>query len=558
MKKIYKYFILIFPLVVLSGCANFFDINKDKNNPLDATLPQLMLAPELSVFDAFGDGAGGLGDLTGQWAHHTVQRGPNNFYFMDGNEFNIQLSWGTVYNQALEDLNIIIDKGTTQGGYTYAGVAKLLKAYTLATTIDIYGIAVDTEFGQGAANLAPHFDTGEQVYAHCFALIDDAKADLAKTVVSSLAIPKAANSVDQIYKGDIDKWTRFANSLKLKLYNQVRLTSMYNAADVAALITANNFMGATTDGFRFLYTNSNTPENRHPLFSQDYQGGVSNYIDPSFFCFMKGISSTTSDAGGSTTATVSLNPLFSGIVDPRIPYYFYNQLSATKNPQNPFSYRNGNFLGIWFASFNIDPKEGFDQSSSSTLVGLYPCGGPYDDGSGTTHTSTSGLGGAGYQRLYPYYSHLFTRAELALTMGTEAAPAAADSLLSKGITAAFAEVNEMAAKASAPLISNSALNKYRKAVIQKFAGAATPDAKLEVLMSAKWVANFKSGPDAYTDYRRTGYPVMFDPGTDNNPLTVLNRNYPVSFPLNSIELKTNANAPTDRNPGLTKVFWDVN
>lgn len=536
MKKT-KYFILIFTMVALSGCADFFDINKDLNNPTDATLPQLLLAPQVNIFDAFGDGLSGVGDLTGQWVHHTVQRGPNNFYFMDGNEFAIASAWSDIYNSALEDLNIIISKAEAQGAHNYAGVAKLLKAYTLATTVDIWGIAVNTEFGQGPANFAPHFDTGEEVYAACLALIAEAKTDLGKTVSASLAI----GPQDQIYNGKVATWIKFANSLKLKLYNQVRLTNLYDAADVTALLTEDNFISANSEGFRLLYTNSNTPENRHPLFVEDYTGAVSNYIDPYFFLFMKG--------------DPSLYPLFSGIADPRIPYYMYNQLATGENPQNKFAYKNGNFLAIWFASFNIDPNEGFDQGNSQTLVGLYPCGGPYDDGLGVNRTSTIGMGGAGYQRLYPFHSQLFTRAELALTMNTGEDAAA---LLTAALDAAFAEVNEVADKAKAPTISVSDITTYETAVLNLFNSAATTDNKLEILMAAKWVSNFKSGPDAYTDYRRTGYPVMFDPATDNNAVTVLNRNYPVSFPLNALDLKINPNAPTDRNPGTTKIFWDLN
>src|SRR6185295_5955080 len=149
MKKTYKFSILIlFTMVVLSGSADFLDINKDKNNPLTATLPQLLLTPEVMIFDGFGDGNGGVSDLTAQWAHYTVQRGPNNFYFMDGNEFAISTAWGDVYKGALEDLNIIIDQATKQGATNYSGIAKVLKAYTYATAVDIWGVAVLNEFGK--------------------------------------------------------------------------------------------------------------------------------------------------------------------------------------------------------------------------------------------------------------------------------------------------------------------------------------------------------------------------------------------------------------------------
>ncbi len=558
MKKTYKYSALVLTMVVMASCARFFDVNKDVNNPLTAKPSQLLLAPTVSIFDVFGDGPSGVGDLTGQWAHHTVQRGPNNFYFMDGNEFAIQDSWGNLYNGALEDLNLLIDQAHVAGNFHHAGMAEILKAYALATTVDIYGIAVDKEFGI-KGNTTPHFDKGEDVYAHALTLIDAGIVDLHKKVLPTQRV----DTEDQLFGGEvspaapnnkcIERWIRFGNSLKLKLYNQVRLTSMYDAAAVAALIANDSFMTSTAGGFRLKYTNSQSPENRHPLFAQDYTGGVSNYIDPFLFYFMKGASNLTVPAG--YTQPLNQRFPFAGIVDPRIPYYFYNQLKgATKVPQNPFTLRDGDYLSIWFASFNIDPKEGFDQSSSSTLVGLYPCGGQYDAGAGTTHTSTGGLGGAGYQRLYPFHSHLFTLAELDLINNVDPSKTT-DVILGLAIDAAFQEVTDAIGTSGAPAISGAA---YKASILALFNAAATTNDKLEIIIASKWVANFKSGPDAYTDYRRTGYPVMFDPATDNNPLTVLNRAYPLTFPLNSIEIKTNPNAPTDRFPGSTTVFWDIN
>lgn len=544
MKKILKYFIPLFSLFIVSSCDDFLDINKDINNPLDARLNQLLPSAQVMIFDAFGNGSAGLSDLASQWVHHTVQRGPSNFYFMDGNEFAINVAWGNIYNGALKDLDLIISKSKEQGASNYSGIAKLLKAYTYTMAIDFWGIAVFTDYGKGADNFFPKYDKGEDVYSAAFTLISEAKDELGKSFPASLDIITKGNGADQIYGGDLKKWLKFANSLKLKLYNQVRLTSLYNVTDVSALLTENNFISTVDEGFRLLYNSSNTPENRHPLFTSDYIGAPNNYINPYFYLSMNG--------------TGTYNPLLTGIVDPRIPYYFYNQLATGESAQNKTAYKNGNFVSIWFASFNIDPNEGFDQGNSQTIVGLYPCGGAYDDakvvdGKAVKRSVTSGLAGAGFQRLYPLYAQLYTRAELALTMGTGEN---ALTLLTDAIKASFAEVNSIATIANAPVITDVARDTYITSISALYtAGSASK--KLEILMSQKWTASFGFGADPYTDYRRTGYPLMFDPATDNNPLTVLNRNYPVSFPLDVFDTKTNPNAPTDRNPGITKIFWDI-
>jgi hypothetical protein len=87
--------------------------------------------------------------------------------------------------------------------------------------------------------------------------------------------------------------------------------------------------------------------------------------------------------------------------------------------------------------------------------------------------------------------------------------------------------------------------------------AGTAQEKLEHIMTQKWIASFGFSVDAYTDYRRTGYPILFDPNTDNNPFTILNRAFPVSIPYFIDDLQINPNADPQRNPATDKVFWDV-
>ncbi len=96
-------------------------------------------------------------------------------------------------------------------------------------------------------------------------------------------------------------------------------------------------------------------------------------------------------------------------------------------------------------------------------------------------------------------------------------------------------------------------------------------------MTQKWISSFGSYIDQYTDYRRTGYPVLFDPnktGSVTPPIggdlsrasgsdPVVNvscpRGYPRSLPWSiSNELDVNKNAPKEKTDLTTPfVFWDV-
>jgi hypothetical protein len=134
------------------------------------------------------------------------------------------------------------------------------------------------------------------------------------------------------------------------------------------------------------------------------------------------------------------------------------------------------------------------------------------------------------------------------------APGDAKSLFLAALNASFDEVNEIAQLAAVPLPDRAT---YVSAIMTKYDVAASSDKKLELIITEKWVASFGFSIDSYTDYRRTGYPVMFDPNTDNNPVTILNRAYPVSLAYFVDDLQINPNADAQRNPATDKVFWDV-
>jgi len=539
-QRIYKSLIALTAVMTMAtGCGDFLDINTDPNNPLDSRLDQVLPTVETAIFEALGNGPGGMSDITSQFIHHTAQRGPSNFYFMAGNEFNIANAWPNLYSSAMMDLNVMITKATERKSWHYLGIAQTLKAYSYSQMVDMWGKAAYFDFGKGTEDPFPKFDEGADIYPELQKMLAEAVANFAQEA------SEEPGADDLIYGGDVEKWQKLANALRLKLYNQVRLTSQYDAAAVDAILADGTLPGTVTDGFKLLYGSTNNPENRHPLFKQDYVDNNANYIDPYFYLVMKGDNSLP-----------VFNPLLEGIEDPRIPHYFYNQL-AGDDPQNPTTTAYwGDFLSIWFASYNIDPNEGFDQAQSQTVVGEYPAGGAYDDGSGTTAGVATGqnpgLGGAGYQRLYPLFAHLFTRAELSLTKG---AAGDARDLFEDAMYAAFDEVNQLSAAEND--IDDDDTDDYVNAVLALY-DAGNDAKKLELVITEKWIASFGFGNDAYTDYRRTGYPILFDPNTDNNPFTILNRAFPLSLPYYTSDLAINPNADPQRNPATDRVFWDIN
>jgi len=76
--------------------------------------------------------------------------------------------------------------------------------------------------------------------------------------------------------------------------------------------------------------------------------------------------------------------------------------------------------------------------------------------------------------------------------------------------------------------------------------------------------------DQYTDYRRTGYPILANPRSPikeyqlnngdafplNDSQTIQNNEYQLSLYWPQSELNTNQNAPSQKVPSTYKIFWD--
>ena len=517
-------------IFLVSACS--LDVNVDPNNPSTVTSNQLLTNAQLDVVNSLGAGPPGLSNPTGVFVHQLTQRSNNDQYAITGQDFGVTQPWQNLY-RAIQNLNLLIEQGNANQQSAYVGIAQILKALSYSYMIDVWGDIPFTEASTSAAVQFPKFDKGEEIYPKLFTMLDEGIANLAKT---STITP---TTDDLIYSGNLANWRRFAKTLKLKLYNQIRLVQNVST-QVNALITENDLMTAT-GSFSLRYSTSSAPDNRNPIFREDYNittSGRDNYISPYFHDILSG--------------TGTWNPLLQGIPDPRIPYYYFNQLSAARpTAQNPVEYRNGNFLSIYFSSQG--PNQGFDQSSSMSIIGLYYGGGRYDDGNGVTAAGVNGASarGDGPQRILPYHSYLFTRAELAQTgvgSGT------ARDFFRDAMNAAFTEVNAAAALGGAPALTTATISTYVNAVLAKY-DAADANGKLELIMTEKWIANFGFALESYNDIRRTGYPKIFDPNNDGINFTNVNRGYPVSLPYSQTELNLNSNAPQQRVISTAKVFW---
>jgi len=479
----------------ITSCSNsdFLDINTDPNFPAEASenllLPSAQANALLGISSMLERGAATM-------VQHYINGRFDNFGF-DGSTYNN--AWGFhLYGGGLIDFETIIQQGEVNGNWHYVGISKLQKAYIFSIMVDLFGDVPYSEALKAEVNFDPKVDQGDAIYTSLLALIDEGLADLEK----ENTLPLTSN--DLIYGGDITAWRKMGNTLKLKMYNQMRLVDANMATtNINQLIANGDLIDASSDDFTFKYGTSITPENRHPNYQADYAG-----------------------SGLENSMSTYMNSLLVANADPRRPYFFYNQNACA------FTGRNG--------GETANPGDDDDR----TTFGIYPIGGKFEDGSCLTVGNDSGNGDG----IFPMITNtlrVFIEAEAALTLGTTGDPKV---LLEAGINSALNDVVSF----SGISMADTLVTNYVDARLAEYDAATTNEERLRVIMMEKYVATYGNGIEAYNDFRRTGYPDNLNvPIQTNGP-------FPLRFPIPPTETTTNANISTEVQDVTVPVFWDIN
>lgn len=248
--------------LTISGCSNFLDIN-DNPNLAESAEPSLILPSSQAAiamvvgcqFQIYG----------GIWNQYWTQNFGNSQYksieqyLIQGSSFD--RPWSTLYADAMTDLQLIINKSGEERYRQYAAISLLMKAYDLQLLTDAFGDIPlkDALQGESNENYAPHYDAQAEVYDSIFAMIDRAKGWIDP---ESSFLP---GSEDLIFQGDMEQWTRFANTLKLRAY--LRL-SYVNAAKAEAGVRALQTSGAEFLGKDAKIDYIITGSNNNPLYAE--------------------------------------------------------------------------------------------------------------------------------------------------------------------------------------------------------------------------------------------------------------------------------------------------
>jgi len=200
--------------VGVSSCSDSYmeNLNTDpsKANSIDPnaqlTTAELQTYGDLGMVEmyrnyhyAFAQQLMGCWNTTNFGGRHTI----------DNNEMSRM--WISFYPKAIKNLTDGISRSNENASLSNVnGALRIYRVYMLSLMTDVYGDAPCSEAGLGYIDgkFNPRYDTQEEIYTWFFKELKEA----------SIALNQSGDKIsgDVIYKGDVTKWKKLANSLRLR------------------------------------------------------------------------------------------------------------------------------------------------------------------------------------------------------------------------------------------------------------------------------------------------------------------------------------------------------
>jgi len=251
-------------------CSDWLDINHDPN--AIETVPSadyLLPAAQMGIANNLMGWHFGFGG--GFWVQYWTQSYTAS-QFKTLCEYQPE-EFATAYNslmaEPLPDLKRIIEMTSGDDNKGYYFIAEALSIFTWQIITDVWGDMPYFEALRGDEGIFhPKQDKGKDIYA-----------DLMKRINNLLKVDLKNSSIngkqDLIYGGDLSKWYKFANALKLKLMIRLSETPDYKNADVLAFIQQANLLTESAKISGSIW-DDNMSGKRHPM--RAFQAGGANYL----------------------------------------------------------------------------------------------------------------------------------------------------------------------------------------------------------------------------------------------------------------------------------------
>jgi hypothetical protein len=498
----------------LSSCdKDFEEINMNPNSPevvsSDLLLPNVMR----STTNEIAGNAWGIGNVVMQYSAK--------IQFTNEDRYN----WGPFGNpydsfyNSLRDLNNVIEISTEAQQSNYVGIAKVMRAHLYSFMSDAYGDLPYSEATQAKQGINyPTFETQEAIYAGILKDLTEANALLGSTGEQVKG--------DIFFDGDIMRWKKFANSLRLRVLMRISDRQDPSAAMQAILSNPSQSPIFTGNDDKAVLQYLGDVPNQHPLYT------------------------TRSGSFDEYRLSENMEDKLKNLGDPRL-YAFAQPTNAS----------GAGIIG------ELDDYQGVPNGLADEEALQYsPSGDPASGGS--NHISRIGLlwscsactslaNPTGYQAILMSYAELqFILAEAHergfITVGS------AEEYYKKGIEASMSYYKERYETVNLPQIAEKLIVTEAYFAQPEVAYTGTQNQKLAKIGTQKWLSLFFTGLEGWYDWRRTGYPeIVPGPAAFINTVPVRYM-YPSSLQALNGENYQIALQRQGPDAITTRVWWDVN
>lgn len=263
-------------LALLSGsitsCKKYLDIN---TSPITATKvdPKLLFGYAIVAWNTSKNS--GDGYIPMAFIAQTIASGGNygfgkqNLYNGENlNPFALDNTWRMYYSTAGNNLQLAIKAATDKNTIAQCKTVLAELMYECTTTFG------DIPFSESWAGISyPKFDSQKDVFEGILKLLDDAIANF--DVTSSLKI----TDYDIYYGGDIAKWKKLANSLKLKVLMTMVDKDPTKAAAIAQLAqNPTTLIASPAESWLHKYSTVANNENPKYRFDKQYGAGLNLFF----------------------------------------------------------------------------------------------------------------------------------------------------------------------------------------------------------------------------------------------------------------------------------------
>lgn len=252
-------------LLAIPGCFKDGTLNVDPNRSTSADAAQLFSGAALK-FSLLR-----VGELTWPVALSTQQWASGARWGLAQAQYDqtrVRSAWGAIYTDVLKNLLIATREAEALTPLPNNSIAqlKIYTAFVYSQTTYLWG---DIPFSEAATGLVnqPKFDAQQDVLNGTLKLIDEALA-----VIDANSRTIGAPN-DLYYGGDMNKWRRFANSLKLRILMTMVDADPSKATAITAL-QGQGMIAARADEMKVQYSNQAGRQNPRFSFTQIFRGGV--------------------------------------------------------------------------------------------------------------------------------------------------------------------------------------------------------------------------------------------------------------------------------------------